>query len=888
MNNTGIDFQGIVESISMPLLILDREYKIVYSNPQSSSLLDFRRDRKTTPGLEDYFGDSVNEALKYLNILVQHKKDFSFEFDQHLYERPVCFCVRGNLIKQKNNQLYILLCFLDITAQKDIEKANKEELNRFRGLYENIPVGIYRTNPEGEILMSNPALIKMLGYESMEELADANLENLSPERQFDRDAFKKLIEKYNEVKGYITEWKSKNERSIVVEEYARAVRDKKGNILYYEGVVKDITLRKKAESKLIEREQRLKRALTIAKAGSWSYNYEKDTFIWSPEAFELFGYYPNEIIPGYSEFINLMHPDDRNSFFEAMNNHILKGDIFDIEIRFLKKDGEYIYTNCVGEATKDAKGKVKVFEGLIQNITEKKYSDELLRKSLEKLNILVENTPLAYIEWSADFTVMAWNNAAEKMFGYSREEAIGKHAFDLIIPAHMHKNITKVWKDSFYTFGQTQNTNENITRDGSKIICEWYNTQLTDSKGIVNGVASLARDITLEVKYKEEILEAKNRAQESDHLKSVFLANMSHEIRTPMNGIVGFSELLNKRELSIEKRQQFSRIIHEKSLYLLHLLDDILSISKIQAKQLKLSKNNFNLNEFLLQLLSFYKLELRNQQKSNIELNLEFGLDDRGSMINTDQFRLQQILNNLITNAIKFTEKGNITYGYEKQGNAKLLFYVTDTGIGIPKNKIPVIFDRFTQADYSTTKKYGGTGLGLAISKGLVSLLNGEIWVESIADKGSAFYFTIEYIKAQEEKVKDENIKVIANPSGETTKSVIMVVEDDQTNFLYLQEILKPISKEVILAESGMKAIELIRMRPDIRLILMDILLPELNGYDTTREILKLRKDLPIIAQTAYAMQEDKSKSIAAGCVDHLTKPFKQELLIDTIQKYLK
>jgi signal transduction histidine kinase len=380
-------------------------------------------------------------------------------------------------------------------------------------------------------------------------------------------------------------------------------------------------------------------------------------------------------------------------------------------------------------------------------------------------------------------------------------------------------------------------------------------------------------------KINNELEVAKMKSEESDKLKSAFLANMSHEIRTPMNGIIGFSKMLNRPDLSEVKRNQYTLIINEMCQQLLHLIDDIIDISKIETGQIKIHETKTNINDIIIKLFSFYNPIA---VKSNINLYVQKSLTDEDSEVITDQVKLRQILDNLLSNAIKFTQKGYVKYGYLLKNNF-LEFYVEDTGIGIPRNLQKTIFERFSQIEKGASKLYGGTGLGLSISKAFVEKLKGEIWVKSRQNKGSTFSFAIPYNPVN---MKDSDSGRVTGEEKDRQKPVILIVEDEEVNFLYFQEVIIDMNVEILHAKSGNEAIDICKKNSKIDLILMDIKLPDIDGYEVVKRIKKCRGSLPIIAQTAYAMAGDKEKAINAGCIDYISKPIDDKDLVCKIKQY--
>lgn len=389
--------------------------------------------------------------------------------------------------------------------------------------------------------------------------------------------------------------------------------------------------------------------------------------------------------------------------------------------------------------------------------------------------------------------------------------------------------------------------------------------------------------ISSKEKLKEAISElqkAKIKAEESDQLKSAFLANMSHEIRTPMNGIMGFAELLKEADLSSEEQKNYIEIIEKSGTRLLNIINDIVDISKIEAGQMNAVFSATNIDELLQYIHTFFKPET---QEKGVLLVLKTPSDGEETIIRTDREKLYAILINLVKNAIKFTIKGIIEFGYTEKDD-HIEFFVKDTGIGIPKDRQNAIFERFIQADFNDKMARQGAGLGLSIAKAYVELLGGKIRVESEPEKGSMFYFTIPSKVKLEENYCTENIMPVNQFDCEIPKLKILIAEDDKISRLLILQVLKPFGKEIIIAKTGIEAVKISRNNPDIDLVLMDMQMPQMNGYEATKEIRKFNKKVIIVAQTAFALEGDKEKSIKAGCDGYISKPIKKEELSRLLQ----
>jgi len=419
------------------------------------------------------------------------------------------------------------------------------------------------------------------------------------------------------------------------------------------------------------------------------------------------------------------------------------------------------------------------------------------------------------------------------------------------------------------------------------------------------------QDITLQKLFEEELRIAKEKAEENDHLKTAFLANMSHEIRTPMNGILGFAALLKEPRLSGDEMQEYIGIIEKSGARMLNIINDIITISKVESGQMKIFISQTNINEQVEYIYKFFKPEV---EQKGIHIAFNNPLTDNEATIKTDKEKIYAILTNLVKNAIKFSDKGSIELGYRiRKGqagrdkaclvstaaqqintdlistNAELEFFVKDNGIGIPQDRTEAIFERFVQADIGDRRAFQGAGLGLSISKAYVEMLGGEIWVESEEGKGSTFYFTLPYSREPEviDFVAAEVPESLTADNPVVKGLKILIAEDDEISGMLISVAIKALVKEVLKATNGTETVDICRRNPDLDFVLMDIKMPEMDGYEAARQIRKFNNDVIIIAQTAYALTGDREKAIDAGCNDYIAKPFGKAALENIISKYL-
>ncbi|SHK01127.1 PAS domain S-box-containing protein [Tangfeifania diversioriginum] len=404
-----------------------------------------------------------------------------------------------------------------------------------------------------------------------------------------------------------------------------------------------------------------------------------------------------------------------------------------------------------------------------------------------------------------------------------------------------------------------------------------------DETGKPKKVIGVLHDVTVQKTIEKQLIEAKEEAEQADRLKSAFLANMSHEIRTPMNGIMGFTELLQNPELSGEQQQKFIEIIHKSGDRMLETVNAIIDISRIETGQTEIKLSTINVNNEIEALYNFFLPEARNK---GLQLNIENFIPESDCHWDTDVSKFNSIFTNLVKNALKYSDEGFVNIGCEIR-NKQLYCFVKDTGIGIPKERQAAIFNRFEQADIEDTRVFEGCGLGLAIAKAYTEMLGGEIGVESEEGKGSAFWFSLPK-QAEQLKQNAGEDEAGFSENNISQKLKVIIAEDDGISAKFLSILLKNTAREILVATSGKETVELSQKHPDTDLILMDIKMPEGNGYDSLKEIRQFNKEVKIIAQTANALAGDREKALEAGFDEYVSKPVRKKDLISKIEKLLQ
>jgi PAS domain S-box-containing protein len=525
----------------------------------------------------------------------------------------------------------------------------------------------------------------------------------------------------------------------------------------------------------------------------------------------------------------------------------------------------------------------QVLQKTIYHLINKIESDLKIKKTESKLSYILEKTGTGLVIMDEKGTILETNDFFLSMIGInSKDNILGRklNEWTLNDEQDLIVNILDKCKNegSFTDFETTfQKTDGQLVHTSI--------SGLNEPEMGKNTVFAICRDITERKKYEQELNNAKMKAEEADRLKSAFLANMSHEIRTPMNAIIGFADLLARPQLTDEERQNYSKIVQKSGNNLLNIINDIIDLSKIEIGHINIQNINFKAKNLMVELYSTYS-SLINKEILLICDNLS---EQDGPTLYSDPLRIKQIMVNLIDNAIKFTQKGSIIFGYTSKEN-ELVFYVKDTGIGIPKDKRELIFERFRKLDNDPHKYHRGTGLGLTITKKLAELLNGRLWIESELGKGSSFYFSIP-VKNEPEIAPyppfDSNYR--KSLAGiDLSHKTILIVEDQENNFLLLENLLKPSNVNILKAHSGKESVSIIKDNTPVNLILMDIRMPDMDGVTACKLIKTIKPEIPVIAQTAFAMKGDEDNFLEQGFDDYIPKPIKTEELFRKVLYYIR
>jgi len=594
----------------------------------------------------------------------------------------------------------------------------------------------------------------------------------------------------------------------------------------------------------------------------------------------LMGASYNEELLGKS-VISFVHPDYRQLVMDRMSNVLLVGEVLPlIDEKFVRLDGTAVDVEV--KALPIIFNDEPAVQLIVRDITDRKVVQEALNKEQYLMESLMNNLPHYIYFKDKDCKFIRINKAHAEFFRLDAPlDAVGKSDFDFFTEEH-----AKVAYDDEQTIMRTGKPLMKEERETWKHRPDtWVSTvklPLINKEGSTVGTFGISYDITNQKNVEIELVKAKEKAEESDRLKSAFLANMSHEIRTPMNGILGFADLLKEPGLSGDSQKEYIQIIEKSGARMLNIINDIIDISKIESGQMDVTYTETNVNDLNKYIFTFFKPEV---EQKGLQLILNNGLPYKNAVINTDREKIYAILTNLVKNAIKFTHAGSIEFGY-CQKSAELEFFVKDTGAGIPQEQIEIIFERFRQGNESLSKEYEGSGLGLSISKAYIELLGGKIRVDSTVGVGSTFYFTLPYIV---------EVNGVASPGDGSENDLvshmktlkILIVEDDELSVMLLTRVVESVAKEILFAANGEEAIEQCRKNGDIDLVLMDMKMGVMDGYEATRHIRAFNNQVVIIAQTAFTLSGDKEKALEVGCNDYISKPINRNQLLNLIKTYL-
>jgi PAS domain S-box-containing protein len=797
-----------------------------------------------------------------------------------------------------SNKIFVL--FDDITERKQMEEALRESEERFSKAYRTSPIAfMIAAMDDGLIIEVNDAFTTISGYTRKEALGNSTLNLKLWVDEEDRQLIITNLRNGNVVVRMETRLSAKNGNILTVLFSAQVIQ--LGHKYCIISSIEDITIRKTAEEALRKSEERYRTLIDFAVDGILLGTHEGTILEVNEHMCDILGTPRKEFLGKHIS--QLPFTQDSINKSPLQFDLLKKGKTVVSERILVRPDASEVIIEMHTKMMPD-----DTYQSIFRDITERKQAEQALRESESNLARAEKVAKFGHWKLMLNTRQMSSSIGARIIYG-AEEDRISLEAVQKF-PLPEYRNMLDKALADLITRGIPYNVEFKIHRASDNKIIDIHSFADYDKKnnivfGVIHEITErkqaefLLRGKTDEIeaqnieyqklneelnKRNQELIKAKEKAEESDLLKTAFLQNMSHEIRTPMNAIIGFSDLLKDHyndKLNLEK---YSAIISQRSNDLLEIIDDILDIAKIESGQLPVNIEECNLSSLFEELTSFFTEYQQRICKQQIKFSLHLVCGPSDNIIITDKVKLKQIFINLISNAFKFTDEGKIEGGCKFDENHNMIFYVSDTGIGIPSDKQKVVFERFSQLNNSSRRNIGGTGLGLSIVKGLVSLLGGEIFLKSEEGKGSIFTFTFPYEIKQYKHVDKIVLEKPVNMN--LANKTILIVEDDLYNAEYLKEILSGTGLHILHAETGEEAVKL-SLAGDVDLVLMDIRLPDIDGYEATRQIRQFKPKMKIIVQTAYASDDEKQKALEAGCNDYISKPTKKEILLSRLIQLL-
>ena len=872
---------SLIENMPVGIVAVDSDGIGQMCNPAFEKLFSYRqqdivgsslRNLLTTPELRAEV--DVNRARlrqnKVTHIVTRRKRADESLVDVEAYSVP---------LGGEGSYTGAVLLYQDITERKRAERELEKQKSFLNSIIAHSPMGMMVIDTNGAVQMCNPAFENFFGYRQQDLLGRQVADLLTPPER--RAEMASIIKDGREGKTAhnVTQRMRRDGSLLDVEAFSVPLRedgDVSGAVILYQ----DITERRRAERALEERTQFLNSLIENIPVGISVTSADDLIELCNPAFEKLFRYRQQDVLG--RNIIDTLSSGSLRAEMQSVREQMAEGKLARLETQRKRSDGSLVDVEVT--ATPIVRGDTHPGNLVIfQDITERKRAKREIEEQKNFLHSLVDNLPVGVIVAGIDEAAQMCNPAFERLFGYRQHDIIGRSIVELLaLPGQLTEEM-QATRRMMIAEGKTVHLVVQRKRsDGSLLDVELLAVPLVRS-GVVSGSLVIYWDVTERKRAEEALLRAKEAAEAASRAKSEFLANMSHEIRTPMNGIIGMTELTLDTELTAEQRDYLG-MVKSSADWLLSLINDILDFSKIEAGKLDVERADFPFQQTLGETLKI--LALRAHQKG-LELAWRMG-PDVPERVKGDSHRLRQILVNLVGNALKFTEHGEIVVDVQKEAEddsgTLLHFRVRDTGIGIPSEKQQMIFEAFTQADSSATRKYGGTGLGLAITAHLVSLMDGKIWVESEPGRGSTFHFTIRFGWAG--GPGPASTPVDPDAIGDLP---VLVVDDNETNRVILVEMLSSWGMRPEAAAGGEAALAaLARAHREGRpfgAVITDMQMPEKDGLALSAQIRKQAafRDVPILLLSSSGERLDPDRRQELAIAAYLTKPVQPSELLDAI-----
>jgi PAS domain S-box-containing protein len=843
-----------------------------------TALKDFRPDLI----ISDYMMPSY-DGMRALHDVMEFDRELPFIlFTGSINEETAVKCIKAGavdyVIKEHMTRLpFAVKEALEQVSIKREKRASelllKDSEEKIQSIFRAAPVGIGLV-VRRVFIEVNDTFCKMTGY-TRDELIGKNSEMIYPSRE----EYEFIgTEKYKQISNFgtgsiETRFKKKDGSiiNILMSSTPLDINDLLKGVTF---TALDISDKMKRENDL----RKLSRAVEQNPVSILITNTEGIIEYANQKMCEVTGYSINELIGKNPSVLSSKSKSQEE--YKVLWDSIKRGDDWKGEFLNKRKNGELYWESALISPIKNEKEEITHFLGIKEDITLRKLLEESTRESEKRYRELFLNNPIpTYIFDEETLGFVEVNDAAVENYGYSKEEFAKMTLRDLRIKEEIPElieSLTKIGKETFHSTRM-----RHMKKDGTLFPVEITSHSLPEKNGRKTRLV-VVNDITERLKAAEQMIIAREKAEASDRIKTNFLNNISHEVRTPLNGILGFAEIMNQPGLTEEERKESFSMLFQSSDRLLNTITSYMDISLLTSGALSVSKKDFCPAQMLSNLFEVNQ-SLCSQKKLQLFLNIPAGGEKL--IVHSDPEVLRKIFGHLLDNAVKFTEKGDIHFGFTNS-ISEIRYFVRDTGIGIQKDSLVQIFDKFVKEDRGPQRISEGSGLGLSIAKGLTEILGGIITVESEPGAGSCFTLSFSLIP-------DTGALSGNTPDRQKSQGIdnytILIAEDDDTNFFYLNAILsREFGSKILHAENGREAIDLFKENPDIRLVLMDIKMPEIDGIEATRQIKIIRSEVPVIAITAYAMSGDEERVMAAGCDGYLSKPISKEKLLRKIAEFVK
>ncbi|MEI6142270.1 MAG: PAS domain S-box protein, partial [Mariniphaga sp.] len=778
---------------------------------------------------------------------------------------------------QKDEQGRAILVFgtsQDITDRILAEEETLQTKNQFQAMFEHSPMGIALVETQtGVIMEANLMFLKIIGR-STDKLNSVNWMEITHPEDLQIGMAQMELLKSKKLSGYkLVKRYCKPDGTIVwVNMIVAAIQNDDQSTKRHLAMIEDITDKKANEDQVLVLSQAVEQSPVSVVITDTNGNIEYVNEKFS----KITGYSLEEAIGNNPRILK----SDTKSSHEYSNlwGTITSGQEWRGEFLNVKKNGETYSESATISPITDDDGKIVHFLAVKEDITEQKK----VTAQLKTLSAVVEQSPLMIIITGADRKIEYANSTFINFVQYSLEGIKGKTPW-IFNPKHLHHDSFNQMWEVLNEGNVWQSDSTNRKKDGTIFWEQVVVFPLLDNIGSIRNFIIISSDITEKKQLLDELITAKQKAEESNQLKTAFINNISHEIRTPLNGILGFGDLISQPDITEVERAEYLHVLQKSTDRLIQTVTDYMDISKIVTGNMEVNKSDFDIREFFEELL--YQTRKLSSKKI-IEFIIELPQTENSLIVFSDRFLISKAMLHLLSNAEKFTHHGSITFGYHRLTNW-IEFFVKDTGVGIAEDKLFVIFNAYLQEDISTTRGYEGSGLGLAIVKGIANLLDGKTWAESVKGEGAEFHLSIPCLTTIcSGKPKEESTLTIEKEISKNR--IILIAEDVETNYEFLKYLLDHAGYETLHAMDGERAVEFCKRNEKIGLILMDIKMPVMDGIEATRQIKQFRTKLPIIAITAFAQTVEENQMREAGCDDVLAKPFRKEELLFKISKYIK